>query len=278
MTTKSKFADLDSLIALGRKYNTLMMPGESEKNFRKKLSTIVGLTSKDSLLATEILLGKPYQTFNKEEQGISLAMHALVSGFHRAKAEVEGDSHYNVSFAKFTTLLERKGFEKIFSKPFIGKRKEGNVTEEYTIWADYSRGILASAESYTSDPNEVGLNDAHAYLEISLPVQMEKLGELENELLDPIVSGCRAGLKTDSQGNDIYIIRKDMRDSFIDFLKNVDASGFKTNNPWRMYKEHDLWLINYSESKLGSKTWGKRIESKISQLPEKARKMIGLSK
>lgn len=248
--------------------------GEIEGDFRARLAKAVIEVYDDSLLAAEILLGKKNEDFNKDDEMISLALHVLGSQEKEKKMRANGDSYYLIPWKNFELIVQEANFKKVFSYDFVDFSRDIRSKEEYAIHFNYEKNMLLTAESYAGKKD---LNSTTLYYELCTPKKIEELDGLESIMLENLFndSSFNCVTRKEEGDTDTFFVSKDGREGLVGHIRSLDTSGFSTNNPWKYYDHHFLWLCDYSETKSKKYDYQKIQRKKIACLPDKVREMIG---
>ena len=147
--------------------------------------------------------------------------------------------------------------------------------EEYAIWAQPYKGMLLTVESY-NDRSTV--NSSDLYYELILPKDLDNIDELEQILMLEVLKGSSHTAMMTRKGvtKQAVCVRRDAREGLVSHLRKLGLYNHGTNNPWRHYDEHFLWLCDFSETRDKNYDY-KRIErKKVARLPLDVRQMLGV--
>lgn len=263
------FSDMKSLEMYATELEVRPVQNESEKDYRARLAVAVLKEYGDSVLAAQIVTGKEADTFDEGEQGVALFLHMLSGKIKKAKYTANGDSHFNMPWKGYKAILAENGFRKVLSYEFEANHIDTKIKEEYTIWFEDKKALLLVAESY----NGKHLNSTKLYYELNIRKPCEELNELERILLDDVLKGCSYGPIASFET--IYVDR-DVREGLKEHIYSLESSGFETNNPWKCFDEHFLWLCDYSETKVKGFDYKAIAKRKLNSLPEDVKVMLGI--
>ena len=142
------------------------------------------------------------------------------------------------------------------------------MVDEYTIWVRRKGAFLLTAESYLSKET---VNSTKLHYELNVPVPLKELDDIQRMALDVTLEAGSHRYCQD--GSSSYFARNvDVREGLASHLRAVEHSGFRTNNPWRFFQEHFLWLKDYSEKS----DYEAVRDSKLAQLPVDVQQMLGI--
>lgn len=242
--------------------------GESELEYRARVANAVAEEYGDALLAAEIIFGKDYNTFDRKEQLASLQIHLMLSKAKEMKLKQAGDTYYNMPWQYYEEVLKDKGFRKVYSYNFKDTH-DTDRTEQYAIWLEDKKALLLTAESYYG-MSRVG--STKLYYELMLPKPFEDLGEFEYLLLRQLLEKCSYKA---SAGRGPVFVAKDAKEWLAGHLDKLESYGFETNNPWREFDKHFLFLCDYSETTVDGYNYKEINRKKINALPEEVRTILG---
>ena len=271
------FSDIREIIDFAKNLEVYPQKGEPERHFRVRVSEAVLDMYKDSILASEIVLGKDSKEWNEEEKRFSLRFHKEYTESNKQKLEMLNDTHFNMSWKYLEDILLGRKFEKVHSYNFMGR--EGDK-EELAVWVEKTNALFLPVDSTTRHDGEKYVNSVTLYYELALPGTLDELNVFQRCAFDDVVNRCQCYGSTDAPGimGKTFFIHFDAREGLFKHIDALQDSGFKTNNPWQYYKKHSLWLCDYMETKAKSYDWKAITEEKVRELPEDIQKMIGYKK
>jgi hypothetical protein len=249
-------------------------PAESEETIRRRIAAAILRDEGDTIYAAEILLGKDSKEFDDNENRALLGIHMVNNQLRGEKLKAKRDTFYGMPWRYYNNLLFEHGFDKVFSYEFRDTYNPSTM-EEYSIFARRDRSFLLTAESYNS---KKVVNSTKLHFELSLLFDGKPLEELMERCLWNCLEGCSHGPCFDSR--DEHVARHatcDVREGFVSFLSKIETMKNQLNSPWKFYKDHFLWLCDYSETKDRGYDYKKINEKKILALPLDVQRMIGFT-
>ena len=250
-------------------------PEEDENidHFRVRLANGILKEYGDVMLATEILLGKDYHNFNKEDQALAFMVMQKFSKIKELNYILQCDSYFRIPFKDFEHILTRENFDKVYSYDF--KDKYHNRLEEYAIWIEKENALFLTLESYNGKKT---VNSTELYYELELPQEKEENDYFSHYSLRNLLDHASHGPLEDENGqvNSLYV-QVDVREGLVKHLNKIRTSGIKTNNPWKYFEQHNLWLCDFSETKKRNYDYKKIRKRKIEALPLDVQIMTGYS-
>lgn len=102
----------------------------------------------DPLAAAEKITGERWGG------GLVIEMHLRSVQAKRRLLEDADDTHFSSSFADYTRIIARIGFERVLHIPFIDERD--SVVNSFQVWWDESRAILLHFDTYYGEKSVNG--------------------------------------------------------------------------------------------------------------------------
>jgi len=244
---------------------------ESDSEFHEKVIFTCLKKGGDPFHLAEFLTGKEYKTFDKNENMLALGLHIIKMNQKKEKSIRELDTYYNMPWDYYQEILKNNEFEMVCEESFNGE----NI-ETYQIWSQDKNGILLTAESFNLV--DKGVNSTKAYFEIDFNKKYENFDYVDNQFYNQVIKGTsnRPISEKIGKNSDMIIVDYDGRSNLISKIASIEKSPFSFNNPWKSYKDHFLWLVNYSENK--NKNYKEIGEEKLKNLPDKIKKMVSYKK
>jgi hypothetical protein len=244
--------------------------GENEHEFRQRVAIAYVEQKGDAIHAMEIASGKDYHEFDKVEQGLSFMLNMANSKMKRKKYLRESDTHFNMSWKYYETLLKNNKFEKILGYEFDSPHQTGK--ENFGIWIRPDKGFLLTADSYRKDVSSTNL-----YFELSWRINGREFDEIELGLIGGIMAGNGSSPCNIGKEHLARAVNRDAREGLIEYISELENSPFQTNSPWKFFDEHFLWLCDYSETKKEDYDWKQIARRKIARFPKQAREILGVN-
>lgn len=203
----------------------------------------------DPMAEAEKMTGLPYKG-NEEVTALGWALMAENNQNKREALIKEKDTHFAISFADFSNLVKKKGFDQVYEEIFNGN-------ERLRLWANTEKGLLIVADSYGGD----SLNSGTLYGQCRMREGVSRLS-----------LRCTLG----STGRkDICTFDIDVREALFTQLHALEEEA-ETMPIW---EEPDtfLWLLNYEEGNGENKDYLAVAQKKLSQTPQDVREMVRFS-
>ncbi|MBR9700345.1 hypothetical protein GOV11_00585 [Candidatus Woesearchaeota archaeon] len=254
---------------------------ESLNEFKKRVAEVL-YSLEDPLQAVEILTGKDYN--ESSNLGLGLAFVHIQAHAKANIARSRNDIYRNMPWDDLEKCLESNGFRKGTSQTV--KKHSNKYTDEYALWYDLDRGILATAESH----NRKRINKVIIHYELDLGMPSDYLPkDSMKKFINLLSSRSESSESYRPMGEEDYRIvcmtENVLDDGMVDHLDYLESTPFSFVSPWQRLKDHYLWLVNYAEEKeldfVNRKDFSydeidEITYEKLWKLPSEAKEMIGL--
>ena len=254
-----------------------MVKKQSEADLTQRLAISLA-AGEDPVTAAESAAGVGRNQLNPE---IELALVFEYNQMKTDKAEWEGDTFFNMSRDYFLNILQKQGFELVYTNDFKATTWGKDNTEEFNVWVNRDKGYLVSANSYSKKSK---INSTHLYFELALPATYERLTETQRDFIYKIRGSREALIVNGSMVANLFY-RLDAREGLVRSLQEVESSTLSTNVPWKNVLPRQLYLLQLYDfadvQKMGAETetpFGSlQIKNKrtLDKLPKDIQEMLG---
>jgi hypothetical protein len=223
-------------------------------------------TEAERLLGLDPLDRAEKQAARLAERGMKVdSMHLAIMFVQQISADREavlsvlGDTHFNIKYKDMLVIIERAGFERVYTEQF------GEYNDVFEVWW-HADGLLLTTESYMND--RVNSSQLH-YNWLPNPSESGTVWPA------PRTSGGFHSVKTDGIERLVFSGYYDGREGLILHIDTVRSRG--SFLPVWQVQPH-LWFLNYAESKASHEELYRnkdRIQSgKMSRFPEHVQRAI----
>lgn len=212
-----------------------MVKKQSEADLTQRLAISLA-ADEDPVTAAERAAGVGRNQLDPE---IELALALRYNQMKADKAELEGDTFFNMSRDYFLNILQKQGFEMVYAHDFKNTTWGKDNTEEFNVWVNRDKGYLVSADSHSEKSK---INSANLYFELALPKSYGSLTKTQQDSFYKIRGSREALIVNGSMVANLFY-RLDAREGLVRNLQEVESSTLSTNVPWKNVLPRQLYLL-----------------------------------
>ncbi|MBR9706017.1 hypothetical protein GOV14_03215 [Candidatus Pacearchaeota archaeon] len=245
---------------------------ESEQHFRQRVFRAYVDSGGGAAEALMALTGKDANDFTDEERNMEVALGIEMNKARNEKYEIQNDTHLMLTWKDFEDIMSGNKFEKDYTETFQGRYSP----EELSIWTQKDKGLLLIAGSHTG--TEKSACELQLHYELALQRPKLEMGNDESHAMHQLTLDAGYDHGKDKDGKIMALCcSRDSRKGLIEHIQKIDESPFETNNPWKYFKDHDLFLLNYHEKGTKANIKNRKVitNAKLQNLPENVKEMIG---
>lgn len=204
------------------------------------------LLSFDALDAAEKLTGESYKT-NEGTMALGFALMHSHAKRKNAALLAEGDTMLSNDLARYLSIIERLGFERVLEEGFVS-HFDGSP-ERFFVFARRD-GLLLTFDTY----NGKGVNGGHLYF------NWRSADETH-----PWLPGVSGGYEGPDDGPWTLVGSHDCREALVHKIRTLEERGTLIA-PW--VKRPFLWLLHYSDTKVEGYDYTAINAKRLSLLPD----------
>lgn len=207
----------------------------------------LALMKKDPVAMAEEIVGR-----DGDAVGLAICMMQQIQAEKKDVFSVLGDTHFMMAYAECVRLLERAGFEKVYTET------HGDLADVFEIWW-HSDGLLLTSESY----DQRLVNSLQVYYNWRTEDRSRGYEFTSSGGWYPVVA---------SPDEFAWVGHYDGREGLLTHLKRLRENG-QLLSTW--FQQPFLWLLNYTESRTNSDQYKAVNAVKYAALPENVKQAIG---
>lgn len=174
-----------------------------------------------------------------------------------------------VKLEEFVRDLKHHRFENVLSYDFK-TNCYSSANESYNIFADLQHGLLLD---FQTSSGEIGPGKLHYELGGFIPNRRDS--SYYKTVLD-LLQRTHNGPCVNNEGvHSARAVSLDLHNDLFEHLYNLTNPILRTNNPWKFYSQHGLFLLDSKEAELPRLECERITRQKIRRLPIEVQVMIG---
>ena len=257
----------DYVEQVANRFETLPRPGESNEDFRMRLSQVILDRTGDGMLSLEILLATPREMFTPSQKEHAKFFEDLHEQLVPMRYALKGDTYRGMDIYYYRGVLENNGFVQHLAYDYLDPYTEKQ--EEYSLWFREAGAMLLSVET---SKEKLLVVDSNMWCELSHEKELGMSQEAMQERLYRMHKGTKV---LTEKGHVATTMRIDADQGLVEKLNLLDQLNL--NTPWKHYNSRLLYLCDTSEMYYMSreKEFYEYNKDKIRKLPLKVRWMLG---